>query len=204
MRKLKTTIIALRLRLYHIWWRLKFTFFREKIPKNSDGKIFLNLGCGVNTSSEFINIDTVPFLRTHIVLDIQDLSIFPSNTVDMIYASHVIEHIPRKNLEKTLFEWRRVLKIGGILRFGVPDFDKLVDIYNASGKETESIINQLLGQDYDYERHCTIWNFNYAKKLLKQVGFSGEPKLWEVDTAEHHQFKDKANRNNSLNLEVIK
>lgn len=204
MIKLKTAIISFKLWLYRIWWRLKFTFFREKIPKNSDGKIFLNLGCGVNTSPEFINIDTVPFLRTHMVLDIQDLSIFPSNTVDMIYASHVIEHIPRKNLEKTLSEWRRVLKVGGILRFGVPDFDKLVDIYNASGKETESIINQLLGQDYDYERHCTIWNFKYAKKILKQVGFSGEPKLWDVDTAEHHQFKDKSNRNNSLNLEVAK
>lgn len=197
-------VIALRYRLYRLLWRLKFTFLREKIPKNADGKIYLNLGCGVNTSREFINIDAFPFRRTHWVLDIQNLSVFPSNSVDMVYASHVIEHIPRANLKKTLSEWCRVIKPGGVLRFGVPDIDKLIAIYNASGKETESIVNQLLGQDRDYDRHCTIWNFNYAKKILREVGFSGEPLHWDVQTADLHAFKDKSNRDNSLNLEVTK
>lgn len=204
MNKLKTAVIALKLRLYRLLWRFKFYFFREKIPKNDDGKVYLNLGCGVNTSSEFINIDAFPFHKTHMVLDIQSLSIFPSNSVDMIYASHIIEHIPRNNLKKTLMEWHRVLKTGGVLRFGVPDLDKLIDFYNAHGKETESIVDQLLGQDRDYDRHCTIWNFNYAKKILKQAGFSGTPRFWDVEMDEHHKFRDKSNRDISLNLEVVK
>lgn len=204
MKKLNEIRIAVRFKLYRLLWRIKFQFFREKIPKNSDGKVYLNLGCGVNTSSEFVNIDAFPFRKTHLVRNIQDLSIFPTNSVDMVYASHVIEHIPRAELKKTLAEWCRVLKPGGVLRFGVPDIDKLIAIYNASGKDTESIVNQLLGQDRDYDRHCTIWNHSYAKKVLKEVGFSGEPKEWDVKTALHHDFNDKANRDNSLNLEVVK
>lgn len=204
MDKLKVETLTLRLWLYRLGWRLKFRFFREKIPKNIDGKVYLNLGSGANTSPEFINVDAFPFRKTHWVLDIQHLSIFPNNSVDMIYASHVLEHIPRNNLLETLNEWCRVLKIGGILRFGVPDFDKLIDFYNASGKETESIINQLLGQDRDFDRHCTIWNLNYAKRILKQAGFSGELRLWNVETAAHHGFHDKSNRDISLNLEVVK
>lgn len=201
---LKATLIDIRFRLYRLWWRLKFRFFREKVPQNADGKVYINLGCGVNTSAEFVNVDAFPFSKTHWVLDIQDLSLFPTNSADMIYASHVIEHLPRKNIIKTLSEWRRVLKPGGVLRFGVPNIDKLIAIYQASGGDTDSIINQLLGQDADYDRHCSIWNLNYAKKVLKEAGFSGEPQFWDVNTAEHHTFKDKANRDNSLNLEVTK
>ena len=198
------TLINLKLRLLSLLWRIKFEFFREKLPKNADGKVYLNLGSGVNTSPEFINIDAFPSRRTHLVLDIQNLTIFPDNSVDMVYASHVIEHIPRSNLKKTLVEWHRVLKPGGTLRFGVPDLDKLIAIYNASGQNTESIVEQLLGQDRDFDRHCTIWNLNYAKSILKEVDFSGEPRHWEVGTAEHHKFHDKSNRDNSLNLEVVK
>ncbi|MDO8589707.1 MAG: methyltransferase domain-containing protein [bacterium] len=204
MDKFKAWTLPSRLWLYRLLWRIKFLIFRERIPKNKDGKIYLNLGSGVNTSSEFINIDAFPFRKTHLVLDIRDLSVFPNESVDMVYASHVLEHIPRSNLLGTLAEWRRVLKPGGILRFGVPDFDKLIDFYNASGKETDSIINQLLGQDQDFDRHCTIWNFNYAKKILKEAGFSGQLRPWDVESAEHHEFHDKSNRDNSLNLEVTK
>lgn len=200
----KKFAIACKMKLERWMWRLKFTFFREKIPTNKDGKVYLNLGCGVNTSSEFINVDAFPFAKTHLILNILDLSYFPSNSVDMVYASHVIEHIPRAKLESTLAEWCRVLKPGGILRFGVPDFDKLIAIYTAGGKHVETVVNQVLGQDRDYDRHCTLWNLEFAKKTLKNAGFSGEPTFWDVTTADHHSFNDKANRDNSLNLEVAK
>ncbi|MBI5138654.1 MAG: methyltransferase domain-containing protein [Candidatus Vogelbacteria bacterium] len=204
MRKIKSRLIEFKFYCLRLLWRVKFTFFREKLPKNTDGKVYLNLGCGVNTSQEFINIDAFPFAKTHLVRNIQDLTIFPSNSVDMIYASHVIEHIPRNSLTKTLSEWCRVLKTGGVLRFGVPDLDKLIDYYNTHEKDVESIINQLLGQDADYDRHCTIWNSKFAEKILKEAGFSGIPRFWDVNTTEHHNFNDKSNRNISLNLEISK
>src|SRR6185436_18792799 len=141
---MKAQLIRFKLYLMSVWWRIKYALFRQTMPKNADGKVLLNLGCGDYTSDEFINIDAVPYSKTNIVGDIQDLSRFPSGSVDMIYASHVIEHIPRSNLERTLKEWNRVLKPGGILRFGVPDFDGLIEIYKRSGNNTDAIVNQLM------------------------------------------------------------
>jgi SAM-dependent methyltransferase len=138
MQKLRRTLVRLKLRLFGVWWRIKYALFRERMPRNKDGKVYLNLGCGDYTSDEFINMDAVPFRKTHLVADIQRLYMFPSGSVDLIYASHVLEHIPRRNLERTLREWYRVLKPGGILRCGVPDFDGLVEIYHRSGSEVES------------------------------------------------------------------
>jgi SAM-dependent methyltransferase len=212
MQKLRFALVRLKLRLFGVWWRLKYTFFREGMPKNKDGKVYLNLGCGDYTSDEFINMDAIPFRKTHLVADIQNLYMFPSGSVDLIYASHVLEHIPRKNLERTLREWHRVLKPSGILRCGVPDFDGLVEIYHRSGNEVESIVNQLLGQDGEYDDHHTIWNRVYAERLLADVGFT-TVRAWDPKTAEHHAFKDKTSRvftdragsvPISLNLEAVK
>ena len=76
----------------------------------------------------------------------------------------------------------------------------------------ESIVNQLLGQDGEYDDHHTIWNIVYAEKVFKKAGFS-LLRQWDIKTAEHHEFKDKTNRtftiqgkivSFSLNLEAVK
>lgn len=212
MRALRPRLIRFKFFLLGLVWRIKYTLFREALPKNKEGKVYLNLGCGDYTGDEFINMDAVPFKKTHIVHDIQDLSMFPTESVDLIYASHVIEHIPRNNLEQTLREWYRVLRPCGVLRFGVPDFDGLIEIYHRSGNDTKSIVNQLLGQDGEYDDHHTIWNRAYAEDILKRVGFVAV-QAWDPKTVENHSFKDKTSRtftdsagtvSISLNLEAIK
>lgn len=51
-----------------------------------------------------------------------DLSRFADGTFDLIYASHVVEHFDyRDELHRTLSEWHRVLKPGGLLQVSVPD-----------------------------------------------------------------------------------
>lgn len=212
MHALRSRIAALKFFLLGLVWRIKYSLVPERMPRNKDGKVYLNLGCGEYTDVEFINMDAVPFRKTHIVGDIQNLGMFPTGSVDMMYASHVIEHVPRGNLTKTLREWHRVLKPGGVLRFGVPDFDALIQMYQRSGNDVESIVNQLLGQDGEYDDHHTIWNRAYAEKILREAGFR-EVREWEPGEAEHHNFTDKTNRAFkiegeripiSLNLEAIK
>ncbi len=185
--------IGLKIWILQKLWTLKYLFLREKLPVNKDGKVYVNLGCGVNTGPEFINVDAVPQQKTHFIADIQRLFMFPDNSVDLIYASHVIEHIPRNHLERTIREWFRALKPGGVLRFGVPDFDALIEMYRRSGNDTESIVNQLLGQDGEYDDHHTIWNSAYAKNLLERIGFRNV-RSWDPKTADHHDFHDKTNR----------
>ena len=63
-------------------------------------------------------LDVEERIEVDYVSNASDLSGFQDNTVDVIYASHVLEHfyynIDNELLE-TLQEWHRVLKVGGQL-----------------------------------------------------------------------------------------
>ena len=50
----------------------------------------------------------------------------PDNSVDLIYACHLLEHFGRWEMHEVLQEWYRVLKTGGLLRLAVPDFSALI------------------------------------------------------------------------------
>ena len=191
---------------------LKRRFVTPSLPKNSDGKVYLNVGCASNSGKEFTNIDVLPYPNIHYIEDITNLSNFKDNSVDMVYASHVVEHIPREKLRATLLEWKRVLKLGGTFRFAVPNFDALIEVYSKSGKEVAYIRDQVMGQNPPYHHHSTLWNFDYAKKVLEDLGYR-DVRLWDPDTADHHDFIDRSSRamkagkeeiSISLNVEATK
>ena len=48
---------------------------------------------------------------------------FDDDTVDVVYHSHVLEHLDRDVARKFLLEVKRVLRPGGIHRIVVPDFE---------------------------------------------------------------------------------
>lgn len=48
---------------------------------------------------------------------------FPDNSVDEIWASHILEHIEPPRVQPVLREWLRVLKPGAICRIATPDLD---------------------------------------------------------------------------------
>lgn len=89
----------------------------------------LHLGCGNIRLDGFINIDVRHTPATDKVMDISDLAEFSDNSVDMIYASHCLEHFSFRIVPDILTEWNRALKRGGVLILRVPDFDILVNTY---------------------------------------------------------------------------
>ena len=64
---------------------------------------------------------------------------FKDNSVDVVYHSHLLEHIDRKNVPNFLKEIKRVLKPNGIHRIVVPDFHylclKYIKIFELSMSE---------------------------------------------------------------------
>ena len=54
---------------------------------------------------------------------------FPDASVDVVYHSHVLEHLDREDAPGFLRECRRVLKPGGFLRVVVPDLEQLARRY---------------------------------------------------------------------------
>ena len=163
------------------------------VPKNKDGKVLVNVGCGFDTGKEFINVDVLPLPHIHYVRNISDLSMFPDNSADMVYASHVLEHIPRNNIASTVKEWRRILKKGATLRLSVPDFDNLVAVYLGEGRNVETVRDNVLGQEPPYDNHYTLWNMEKMAAFLQEAGFTNM-RRWSPETAQHHDFKDRSSR----------
>ncbi|MEA1929450.1 MAG: methyltransferase domain-containing protein [Patescibacteria group bacterium] len=164
-----------------------------KFPANPDGKILVNVGCGGTSGPGFVNIDVLKLPNIHHIHDITSLDMLGSNTVDLLYASHVLEHIPRSKLDSTLKEWRRVLKKGGKLRISVPDFDNLVMAYQESGRDISVIRDQVLGQEPPYDNHYTLWNYRRLQEMLTELSFVNI-RRWDPSTVSHHDFTDRSSR----------
>jgi len=53
----------------------------------------------------------------------------PDASVDVLYSSHMVEHLDRESAMSFLTEVRRVLVSNGVVRIVVPDLKKLVAEY---------------------------------------------------------------------------
>jgi hypothetical protein len=56
-----------------------------------------------------------------------------SASVEVLYSSHMLEHLDREEAVRFLAEARRLLVSGGVLRVAVPDLRMLAEKYLASG-----------------------------------------------------------------------
>lgn len=56
---------------------------------------------------------------------------FPSESVDFFYSSHVFEHIKQNHFKHIFSEIYRCLKVGGVIRITVPDYDLAFNAYKA-------------------------------------------------------------------------
>lgn len=53
----------------------------------------------------------------------------PNDSCDIVFCSHMFEHIPHINLPLVISEVSRVLKVGGIFRILTPDLEKITRAY---------------------------------------------------------------------------
>jgi len=58
-----------------------------------------------------------------------------SESCDVVFCSHVFEHIPHINLPVVLAEINRILKKGGLLRILTPDLKKIANAYTDNDQE---------------------------------------------------------------------
>lgn len=69
-----------------------------------------------------------------------------SGSVEVLYSSHMLEHLGQEEASTFLKEARRVLCRGGIIRLAVPDIRRRVDQYVDSGDADAFIAGTLLSQ----------------------------------------------------------
>ncbi len=203
-------LVKQRLRYY--FGRSARTFWQPRVPRNPDGKVLVHIGCGELNDPRFINVDKRKMWHIHIIGGVEDLDSIPKNYADLIYMSHVLEHVSHLKVPGVLVELRKRLKDNGILRIAVPDFNKIIEIYQEVGA-IELIAPPLMGgQGYPENYHASIFNSEYLTKLLLKAGFESV-RAWDPNSADFHTFDDWSKKPTvvndreyfaSLNLEAVK
>lgn len=134
--------------------------------------IRLNLGGRGTHITGFQSVDLSNEHDVDIRADVSNLSLFQGNSVSEIYASQILEHFPHTKTLDVLKEWHRVLKNGGKITIGVPDFDRAVEIYKTHGL-IPYVVNSLYGdQGYDLAFHYAPFTFSTLAFLMDKAGFS--------------------------------
>lgn len=89
----------------------------------------LNLGCGSRFHPSWVNVDIVSTGPGVIAHDLSQGIPFADETCDVVYHSHVLEHLRRSDAERFMRDCFRVLRPGGILRVAVPDLERICRTY---------------------------------------------------------------------------
>lgn len=128
-----------------------------------------------------------------------------ANSVDFLYASHVLEHLPLNEFRIALKECRRIIKPGGVFRAVVPNLryyidqylhshsnTKSIDFSLASGMGTESFANPLSRMRGDshhimYDLETIVNEFEAAGFLHVRQAFFGDSHFIEFSEVEQEE-----------------
>jgi predicted SAM-dependent methyltransferase len=190
-------------------WRWLRWIVRRPRPSTAIGPVRLHLGCGTVDLPGFVNIDANPHPHVHFIRDVESPHLWQPGAADLIYASHVLEHVPWTRVPAVLARWRSFLKPGGVLRLSVPDFDALHDYY-AVTKDLAWITPPLMGSQCDaYDVHRAVFTRSALEALLRDAGFS-EVRDWDAhrlrigDWSNYTFELEGRTRLLSLNVEAVK
>jgi SAM-dependent methyltransferase len=151
--------------------------------------LLLNLGCGDRTHNAWVNIDHSPVAVFRRLPWARHFGLAPlppgyrnydlrrgiparSGSVDVIYSSHVLEHIPHRVAPDFIRDIFRCLKPGGVVRIVVPDLETTVRTYVAALEALRDRPGDLLAQErYEWS---VIWLLD--QQVRSELG--GEMALW--------------------------
>lgn len=133
----------------------------------------------------------------------------PSGTFAVVYASHIIEHIPWYQVEAAIREWVRVLRPGGVLQIWTPnglriakafvDAEELgsMDFHNDGWwrfNPERDASKWASGRVYSYgdgsgrshpNWHMALFSPRYLRQLLEGAGLSGVREMDRTEVRGH-------------------
>lgn len=167
-----------------------FSFiFRGHIIRNKKIKNYLNsnrirkLHLGSTFEMEgFLNSQ----IMGDIPIDITKRLPFEDNTIDLIYSSHLIEHIHRREIINFLKDSYRVLRLGGKHIISTPSLTNVINICYGKKKYERKILYEHAEKFYDDDffstahqlnllmrgfGHRFILDYNFIKEAGKKIGY---------------------------------
>lgn len=103
--------------------------------------------------------------------DMGDLP-YPDDSIDAIWASHVLEHVPPERTDAVLQEWLRVLAPGRIATVVVPNLDDACRNWLKPGGGLEKARKLIFGEGSGPgETHMNGWNPGDLDREIRAAGF---------------------------------
>ena len=136
----------------------------------------MKLNIGSRTAAPgWKTFDIEPGPGVDFVGDCRDLSRFSDASIECLYASHVIEHVPRVDLAPMLRDWRRVLIPNGTLMASVPDLNILAQIFIKDalhGVDKVAVMHMIFGgQENPHDFHYGGYDLELMAWMLRDAGF---------------------------------
>lgn len=143
----------------------------------------LNIGCGNKFLPGYIHVDVQKYNHVDVVCDIENIdSFFEQDSIDEIYCCHILEHINRHKFVNVLTKLNKILKKDGALYISVPDFESVVELYNADKTILPKMFGLLYGgQRNEYDYHYVAFDYALLKKILEKCGY---------DSIERYDYHD--------------
>lgn len=171
----------------------------------------LNVGCGLTIAENAINIDSslslllrsVPIINKSITKFPKEVKYgnivnglnYKSNYFDVVYSSHMLEHLSRVDFISAISELYRVTKKGGVFRFVIPDIEYLIKKYSdnkniceflkESGlgyfESKKGLINKII-YALTNTKHEWLWSYTELEKILLEVGFNSVRRAYYMDS----------------------
>jgi predicted SAM-dependent methyltransferase len=133
----------------------------------------LNVGCGANKLTGYVNVDIVKELNPDLIFDFTRTWPFADHTVDEVFMSHVIEHVA-KEIHLSIFrEAARVLKPEGQFILTYPEFSKCYENWAADYRGMREFWEKtILGRGTTlYDCHRALMDTVEVTRLLTSAGF---------------------------------
>ena len=134
---------------------------------------------------------------------------FEDDSVEEIYASHVLEHLGfRFDLPNALAEFHRVLAPGGVARISVPDMDVLCKMMvhpQLTAEQRILVVDHIFGaQNDEHDYHRIGLNFQILTFYLARAGFSRATRVTEFNMFNDFSTVKRFGCLISLNVEAYK
>lgn len=176
------------------------------IPANECLRLHIG-GWERRTGWSILNIEARP--ETDFVGDASDLSRFPEESADEVYASHVYEQLNYADeVQRAVSEVLRVLKPGGSLKISVPDLAVLCDLFRAPGislLDRSRLMRIFMdGRTNQFDFHKVLFDFDLLESLLQQRGSESVKRVQQFNLFEDGSVQRFAGVPVSLNVAACK
>lgn len=150
--------------------------------------------------------DILPLPNVDLVCNANNLSMIKSNSMDEVFASHLIEHFFYNEIGAVLKEWVRILKPGGKLTIILPDFMKLWECILDKSKfrkiplgidTIEDWMCRIMANDKESPHtHINHYPYYWYEDAIKKAGCTGKVErrwTWNVPEVIIYAIKNEKN-----------